>query len=204
NQLALGRSVHAVEARRNGRRTRNAHVHFLRSRVAHHAHDLPAGRAAYDGVVNQHHPFTFKQRTHRVQFQTHPEVAHALLGLDEGSAHVVVANQCEAEWDSALGRVSECSRHTRIGHRHHDVSFHACFTRQLSAQTFAAYLHRPPKNQAVRTRKVHMFEDAARLRSSWRIEARSDALWPDDDQFARFYVTLVSCTNQIKCAGFRG
>ena len=36
----LRRSIHSVVARRNRRRTRDAHVHFFRAGIAHHAHDL--------------------------------------------------------------------------------------------------------------------------------------------------------------------
>src|SRR5262249_30873025 len=73
DELVLRRRVHTVEAGRDGRWARDAHVHLFGPRVAHHADDLTAGGAAHDGVVDQHHALALEQRAHRVQLELHSE-----------------------------------------------------------------------------------------------------------------------------------
>ena len=50
--------------------------------------------------------------TDRVQFQLYTEVAHALAGLDESASNVVIADQAKAEWDAALGRITDGRSHS--------------------------------------------------------------------------------------------
>ena len=179
-------------------------MHFFRAGVANHAHDLPAGGAAHDRIVDQHHALAFEQRAHRIQLQLHAEVAHALAGLDEGAPDVVVADQGEAKRNAALGGVAHGGGHAGIGHGNHEVGVHAGFARQLAAQFLAAGLHRAAEDQAVGTREVHVLEDAARLRRGGRIEARTDSLRADHDQFAGLHIAHVVGADQIERAGLGG
>src|SRR5207302_892654 len=103
DELALRRRVDPVKTRRDGRRTRDAHVYFFRAGVADHAHDLFAGSAAHNGIVNQDNTFSFEHAAHRIQLELYSEVAHRLRRLDEGASHVVIADQAKAEWHAAFG-----------------------------------------------------------------------------------------------------
>src|SRR3954451_6585736 len=98
---------------------------------------------------------------HRIELQAHAEVAHALLRLDESAAYVMIADQPKAEWNSALIGKANTGSHSRIGNGHNEIGIHRSFASQLPAQCFAALLHRPPKDHTVRTREVHVLEDAA-------------------------------------------
>ena len=86
-------------------------MHLARSRIAHHADDFAAGSAAHDGIVDQDDPLAFQQTAHRIQLQLHSEVAHRLFWLDEGAAHVVIANQTKAEGNAALRRITHGRGH---------------------------------------------------------------------------------------------
>src|SRR4029077_12651435 len=173
-QLFLGRRVHSIEAGRNRGWARYAHVHFFCPRIADHAHDLAAGGAAHDGVVNQNYAFAFEQGTHRVQLQLHTEVAHALPRLDESTTHVVIANESEAKRNAALGGIPDGGRHTGVRHGDYEVGLGRSFPRQLSSQAFATDLYRTPEHHAVRSREINVLKNTTRLRSHGRIEPRSN------------------------------
>ncbi len=127
-----------------------------------------------------------------IQLQLHSEVAHALPRLDERPSHIVITDQPEAKRNAALGRVTHGRGHAGVRHRNHDVGIDRSFARQLPSQFFAALLHRTPEHQAVRTREIHVLEDAARLRQRGSIKARRNPLRTDDDQFSRLHIALVS------------
>jgi len=75
---------------------------FLCSGAADHANDFSTGCPADDGVVDEDDTLPFEQVADRVQLEADAEVADALLGLDEGTADVVVADEAEAEADAAF------------------------------------------------------------------------------------------------------
>src|SRR5262249_37035010 len=87
DELALYRSIDTVVARRDGGRAGDTHVHRGGPGVAHHTHDLAAGCAAHDGVVNQHHTLACQDAAYRVQLELHAEVSYPLFGFDEGTAN---------------------------------------------------------------------------------------------------------------------
>ena len=121
---------------------------------------------ADDGVVDQNDALAFQQIAHRIQLEPHAEVAHALLRLDEGAAHIVIADQAEAERNPALRRISEGRRHAGVRHGHDQICRHAGFARKLAAHLVAALLHPAAVDSAVGPGKVHMLENAARLRNA--------------------------------------
>ena len=196
--------VDAVEAGRNGGRATDAQMHFLCARAAHHAHNFSACRAADDGVVDEDDALAFEQIVHRVELEAHAEVAHALLGLDEGAAHVVVADEAEAEGNAGLFRVAERGGDAGVGHGHDHVGGHAGLARQLAAHLVARLLHPAAEDAAVGARKVDVLEDAARLRHAAGVLAAGDAVFGDHHQFAGKNIAHVLGAQQIEGAGFRG
>ena len=112
SSLLRGR-IHAVEAGRNGGRAGDAQVHFARAGLPHHAHDLAAGGAAHDGIVHQHHALALQQMAHRIELQLDAEIADGLRGLDEGAAHVMIADQRLAERQAGSRRNSRWPRRRR-------------------------------------------------------------------------------------------
>src|SRR5215472_11248279 len=65
-------------------------------------------------------------------------------------------------------------------------------------------MHRAPKHYAVRTRKIHMLENAARLLRLSAKKARRHSFQAHYHQLARLHVALVNGADQVEGAGFRG
>src|SRR5271170_6694060 len=136
---------------------------FLRSSGAHHAHDLAAGGAADDGVVDQNNALALKQITNRIQLELHAKVAHALLRLNERAPYIVVADETEVERDSTLRRISQGGGDSGVWHRHDQVGIDGRFNGQATAHLLAAGLYPAAKDATVRTSEIDVFENAARL-----------------------------------------
>ena len=101
SSAAVGR-IDAVEARADGRRRADAHVHLAGAGVAHHLHDLATRRAAHDGIVDDDDPLAGEHLGLRVELHLHAEVADGVARLDERAADVVVANQPHLERQARL------------------------------------------------------------------------------------------------------
>src|SRR5688572_27031525 len=83
DQILAARRVDAVEAGGHRRRTADADVDLACAGGFHQADDLPAGRAADDRVVHEHHALVLEDAADRVQLHLDAEVADRLLRLDE-------------------------------------------------------------------------------------------------------------------------
>src|SRR5271156_5743365 len=116
-------------------------MNFLGSGRTHHAHDLAAGGAADDGVVDQNDALALKQIAHRIQLELYPEVAHALLRLNERAPHIVVADETEVERDSTLRRISQGGRNSGVWYRYDQVGIDRRFNGQATAHLLAAGLY---------------------------------------------------------------
>src|SRR5206468_1281327 len=112
------------------RRTTDAHVDFLRTHFANHTNDLTAGRAADDGVVDEHNTFALDEAADRIQFQFYAEVADGLRRLDERAADVMIANETHAEGNFRLKCVADRSGDTGVRHGNNDVRVHGMFARE--------------------------------------------------------------------------
>src|SRR5580658_3505510 len=113
DQLFAARRIDTVVAGRNRRRAADAHVNFGGTGFADHAHDLTAGRAADDRIVHQDHTLAFEHAAHGIQLELHAKVADGLLGLDEGAADIVVADQSQAKRNSRFRGIPDGSRDPR-------------------------------------------------------------------------------------------
>ena len=136
---------------------------FLRAGLPYDADNLAAGCPANDGVVHQHHPLSIEQAANGVQLQLDTEITDGLAGLDERPADVVVADEAEPERDAGFIRVADGGGNARVGHGHHQVRLHGMLAGEQPPQHLAARLHGTAENDAVRTRKVNVFENALRV-----------------------------------------
>ena len=96
-QLVLVRRVDAVEIGMGDGRARNAHMHFACAGLAHHLHDLYRGRAAHHAVVDQHDALALDLKFVGAVLELDAELPDALLGLDEGAAHIMIADDAVFE-----------------------------------------------------------------------------------------------------------
>src|SRR5882757_4853949 len=111
---------------------------LLCPRIANHANDLPAGRAAHDGVVDQDYALALEQTAHRIQLELHAEIADSLLGFDKSASYIVIANESEAERNAAFCGVSQSGGDAGIWNRDDEVRIHRHFFCQLATQRLAA------------------------------------------------------------------
>ena len=139
-------------------------MHLSGAGAAHHADDFAAGGAANDGVVNEDDALAFEQIVHGVELEADAEVADALLGLNEGAAHVVIADEAEAEGKAGLFRVAERGGDAGVGDGNDDIGGHAGLARELAAHLVARLLHPAAEDARVGAREVDVLEDAAGLR----------------------------------------
>src|ERR1044072_2900677 len=115
-------------------------MHLARAGVAHHAHDLFRGGAAYQRIVDQDDALAFDRGAVRRMLHAHAELAHALGRLDEGAADIMVADDAEFERHAGMLAVADRRRHAGIRHRHHDVDLDMAFAGKLRAEGLAYFI----------------------------------------------------------------
>jgi hypothetical protein len=129
------------------RRAGDAHVHFAGAGIAHHLHDLHAGGAAHDRIVDQHDPLAFHQRAVGVVLALHIGMARAVRRLDEGAADIVRADDAQLERNAGLLRVAERGRHAAVGHGDHQIGIGGAFDGELRADRLAHLIDRTAAHQ---------------------------------------------------------
>src|SRR5690606_19624776 len=122
DEVFARRRVDAVVAGPLGGRARDADVHLLGARVADHLHDLAARGAADDRVIDDDDAPAAQYVRDGAELQLDAEVADRLLGLDEGAADVVAADQAELEGDVGPLGVTEGRGDAGVRHRDDDVA----------------------------------------------------------------------------------
>ena len=169
---------------------------------AHHAHDLAAGGAADDGIVDQDDALAFEQRAHGIELELHAEIADGLLRLDERAADVVIADQAHAERQAGFEGVADGRGHAGVGHRHDDVGIGGLFAGQQAAQHFAALVDGAAEDQAIGPREIDVLEDAVLGRFDWGEMHRLQAAAGNAQHLAGFDLANVFGADQIEGAGF--
>src|SRR5579864_2484921 len=204
DELAFGRRVHAVKARRNSWRTGDANVNFSCAGVAHHTDDLAAGCAANNGIVDQDYALAGEQTANGIQLELDAEVAHTLLRFDERASDVMVADQPKAKRQQRFRRISQSRSHTGVRHGNDKIGFNGRFLGKLPAHGFTAGLHGPTEDDAIWTREIYVLKDASGLLHLRSEVARESAFRTDDDHLSGLDVTLIDGADEIERAGFRG
>ena len=135
-------------------------MHLARARFAHHLHDLDAGGAAHDRIVDQHDALAVDDGAVGVVLQAHAEFADRLGRLDEGAPDVMVADDAELERQAAGRGEAERGGHAGIGHRHDDVGVGRRLSRELRAHRLARVVDRAAVHDRVGPGEIDIFEDA--------------------------------------------
>ena len=179
-------------------------MHLPRARGPDHLDDLAAGGAAHDGVVDDHDALAVQDLAVRVELHLDPEVADALLRLDEGTAHVVVADEAHVVGQARLLRVAERRPDPGVGHRDDQVGDHRILAGELVAERLAHRVHVPAPQHRVRPREVDVLEHALQPLGGAEGLERGEAALVDDQDLARLDVAHHLGFHQVERAGLRG
>ena len=128
-----------------------------------HPHQRPGGVASHDRVVHHHQPLVLEGRGERVELHADAQLAHLVVGVDEGTADVAVLDQGLAVGDAAAGRVADGGGIAGVGHGDHQVGLHRRLCRQLLTHAAAGGIERLPLHHRVGAGEVDELEDAQRL-----------------------------------------
>ena len=127
HQLAALGKVDAVHTGVDVGRAAHQDVYLLGSGLLEGGDPGLAGRAAHDGVIHDHHALAAHQIGNEVEFHPHVEVADELRGLQEASAHVVIAHEGHLEGDAAFQRISQRGAIAGIRDRNDDIGLDFVF-----------------------------------------------------------------------------
>ena len=171
--------------------------------LAHHPHDLDAGRAAHDRIVDQHDALAGDHRAVGVVLQAHAEFADRLGRLDEGPPDIMVADDAEFERQTAAARVADRRRHAGIGHRHHDVGVGRRLAREFLAHRLARIVDRTAVDDRIGPGEIDVFEDAGPRRLAGQGEEALHAVGVDHHDLAVLDVADEPGADDVERAGLR-
>ena len=84
-----------------------------------------------------------------IQLQTHAHVANLLAGLNEGPAHILIANDAHGIGNARFKRKSNRRRRATVGHRANEVGFYRRFFGQFAADGLAGFINASAAKDAV-------------------------------------------------------
>ncbi len=148
-------------------------------------HDLPRGRAAHDGVVDDHQAAAADLFAQRAELHVDAALAHRLRWLDEGPAGVAVLDHALPVGQAAGLGIAGRGRGAGVGDRDDRVGV----DRRLAGQRLA---HPPPRLVEVATHEVRVrsgevdeLEDAEVLLRLGEADRARAAGLAEDDHLAR-------------------
>src|SRR3546814_18479870 len=97
-------------------RAGDAHMHFGRASIAHHLHDLQAGGAADDRIVDQYDAFAVDQRLVGIVLELDAEVTDLVAGLAEGAPDILRAAVAEFDGNARFLRIADRRRGSLLGY----------------------------------------------------------------------------------------
>ena len=164
---------------------------LLGAGLAEHRDESAAGGPAYERVVHHHDASAFQHLANGVVLDTHAEVAIALVRLDEGAAHVVIADEGKLEWQPRLDRVSEGRRVRGVRNGEDAVGVCGMLLRQLAPEGAPRRVNRATPEARVGASEVHQLEDAVRGHGRRQARKRVDLGVAYLQDFARLYIADV-------------
>ena len=131
------------------------------------------------------------------------ELADALLGLDEGAADVVVADDAELEGNAALLRVADGGGHAGVRDRDDDVGLGRRLARELRAHLLADVVDVAAADDGVGPGEVDVLEDAGPRRPAREGAMALDAVGGDGDDLAVLDLAHELGADDVERAGLR-
>src|SRR5262245_36345700 len=194
--------VDAEIVRMGNRRRGDAEMHFPRAGLAHHLHDLHRGRPTHDGIVDEHDSLAADNRAVGAVLEAHTELPDVVARLDEGTPHIVVADDAELVGDARLLGVTDRRRNAGIGNWDHYVRASRRLAGELCPHRLAYVVDVATADDGIRTREIDVFEDARPRRHGREWFVRMQAVFIEYYDFAVLDVANVFRPDDVERAGF--
>ena len=198
---AFGR-IDPVETRPGGGGGGDAEMDLGRACIKDHVLDLAAGGPAHDGIVDQDHPLALDERAVDVQLQPHAHVADLLRRLDEGAAHVLIADDPHAEGDAAFGGKADGGGGAAVGDGADQIGLHRRLARQFHADLAAGFIDRTAAEDRIGAREIDVFEDAESAFGRGERVGGGDGAVLDHHHLARLDLAHELRADDVQRAGF--
>ena len=179
-------------------------MHFFRTGITHHLHNLHRCRAAHNRVIYQDNPLALHNRAVGGMFHAHTQFTHGLCRLNEGAPDIVIADDAQFIRDTGCLRIAKGCRHAGVWHRDHDIRINACFMGELGAHGFAYVIDRTAMHDRVRAREIDIFKNAGTRGHFGEGLDGFNAVIGDDHHFAIFNIPHKTRADNIKRTGFGG
>ena len=112
-------AIHIGKA--HGRRSAGQ-VNFFRASVTRHLHNLAAGGAAHNRIINQQHIATFELTGNHIELLAHRLFTHALPRHDESTAHIAIFDKAFTVRNAQQMRQLRGARPARFRDRNDDIN----------------------------------------------------------------------------------
>ena len=176
-------------------------MHLGRARVAQLLDDGTARRAADDGVVHENDALAAHRGGDDVELDLDSVLAHLLIGRDERSADIFVFQKSDAVGNARSLRVAERRIQTRIGNADDDIRVDLIFFRKERARALSRVVHIAAVDLRIGARRVEVLEHAERLLPAAVRGIVLDAVFGDDEHFARLDLAHLVPPNRVERAG---
>ena len=177
-------------------------MHLGGTGIAQGRHQLAAGGAAHDRVVDHHHPLTGQHIRQGVELDADARLPHRLGGLDEGATHIAVLDQAIAEGDAAPLGIADRRRDAGIGHTDHNVGRDGGLAGQYLADAHPVAVQGLAEEATVRASEVDHLEHAEPGRLLNPAAALGRGIPGSEmDDLAGLHVVVKAGTDDVQAAG---
>ena len=134
-------------------------------------HDPAAGRAAHNGIVDQHDAFPCDRFTDRTQLELYAAVALRLRRRNKCPSDVFVFDEADAVGNAGCLRKSERGIQSRIRHADDSIRIHRMRRGEQCARLFPCRMNGNAVQNRIRTRKIDILKNTGALRRSAAVSA---------------------------------
>ena len=171
--------------------------------IAKGCHQLAAGSAPHNRVVDHHHPFTREHIGQGIELDPNTRLPHGLGGLDKGAAHIAVFDQSIRKGNATELGITNGSWNPGIGNPNHDVGINGGFTGKGFANSDPIAVERFTKEPAIGAREIDHFEHTQLVGLQAPLAAAGGGITlAEMDNLTGFDVVVKAGANDVEATGF--
>ena len=177
---------------------------FLCPSLPEQSHDLAAGGAPDDGVIDQDNPLSRYLIPDGAEFDFHLVYPLALAGGNKGAPDILVFDKAQAKGNAGLLRVADGGVQSRIGHTHNQVCLHGVALCQQTTGVFSCFMDADAVDDGVGAGKIDVFKNAAPLGPAAAMgSVGMNTGFVKGQDFSRKQIPLEFCAHSRQSAAFR-